>query len=86
MEHDVVICGGGIQAASIAYHLTLRGALRNMCNIFCTVLLHCLKTHREKIKNKYYHVYHIVTSNLSCAKNMFFYKFDIIIPFTEYDV
>ena len=27
-EFDVVICGGGIQAASIAYHLTLRGAPR----------------------------------------------------------
>jgi hypothetical protein len=25
-EHDVIICGGGIVAASIAYHLTLRGA------------------------------------------------------------
>ena len=25
-EFDVVICGGGIQSASIAYHLTLRGA------------------------------------------------------------
>jgi glycine/D-amino acid oxidase-like deaminating enzyme len=26
VEHDVIICGGGIVAASIAYHLTLRGA------------------------------------------------------------
>jgi hypothetical protein len=28
VEHDVIICGGGIVAASIAYHLTLRGAWR----------------------------------------------------------